>query len=294
MNTWLILDSNYICYRAYHAMGHLTHEGDMVGVIFGFFKDIIALQDQFATDKVIFCFDYGLGKREQLCQTYKATRRLNNETATPEEKAGKAEFRRQVARLREKYLRAVGFRNVFYAEGYEGDDVIASCCKNLQEGDDAVVVANDQDMWQLLAGNVICYSPTTRRTVTLQSFRKQWGLDPDQWVDIKALAGCSSDDVKGVKGVGETTAAKYLRGQLPAHYAAYKAIEANHRTWRRNLKLVTLPYPGCPVFTTQPDEVTAERWAYVADKLGFASIRGAAPTGTRSQRQATRQGFGIT
>lgn len=275
MKTWLFLDTNYLAHRAYHALGELTHHDVPTAVVFGVLKDVVNLQERFNTPNVAFCFDRGpVYHRERVCPTYKASRKKRHADASEEEKLASREFYRQVDRLRTLYLPRAGFRNIFSFEGFEGDDIIASLCHHtLQENDEeAVVVGSDGDLLQLVRHNVTIYSPQKQKVATLQSFYKDWHLEPIRWADIKAIAGCTSDDVPGIRGVGEISAAKYLRGELAEGSKYRRLIEENRGVWERNLEVVRLPFAGTPRFELLPDEVTPERWAFVCGKLGLTTL----------------------
>lgn len=281
MNTWLVLDADYLCKRAFYALGNLRYEELMTGVAFGLLHDVVSLQDQFNTNRVVICFDYGYGKRKKLVPEYKKSRRSD------------ADYDHQIANIRTHMLRDIGFNNVYFQEGYEADDIMASFVYNtMPEGDDAVVVTADKDMFQLLDGSCVVYNPMTRRSTTRQSFFKQWGLEPERWAEVKAYAGCATDELPGVVGVGELTAAKFLRGDLKKHRKTYGLITSDSAKaiYKRNLPIVALPYPGTMTFEYVPDSVTQAKWAAVADRMGMSSLRDDAPLPMRRQRST---GFGL-
>jgi len=269
MNTHLILDTNNLCHRAFHALGDLSHEGIRTGMVYGVLRDVLYLQDLYATDRVVFCFDRGRPKRLDDCADYKGRRRRGTE----EEMDARAEVNVQIKRLRTKYLPAIGFRNVFSQAGYEADDVIASVCGDLPEGDGGIVVSTDGDLYQLLsADRVVIWNPRKRKPVTQASFTAERGIGPSMWPHVKAIAGCPSDNIAGVRGVGEKTAVKFLTGRLKSESKAFGRIVADDPLVERNLKLTRLPYPGVDRFALREDEVTPGRWERVARKLGMASL----------------------
>lgn len=276
--TWLVLDANYLCHRAYHALGALKDGGD-TAAIFGFMRDIRSLQDDHNTQDIVFCFDCGKGLRELRSAGYKQSRRDKYATAPQQEQDSISKFRNEVVRLREKYLRTIGYRNIYFAEGYEADDCIASFVRySMPPTDTALIISTDHDMYQLLRPNVLLYNPAKQKPYTHICYHQEWKIPVRLWPKVKALAGCSSDDVLGIPGIGEKTAAAYYAGTLPEHHQVHAKIVAEEQDYlTQNLPLVQLPYPGTPVFPIAEDCVTSEKWNYVANRLGFNSLLGRCP-----------------
>jgi DNA polymerase-1 len=274
-STWLILDCNYLCHRARYAFGGLSHNGSATGVVYGFLKDIDSLKQKFGTSKVVFCWDFGKGLRKKIDLDYKANRKSEGKEPSPEEILELAEFKIQVSRLRKEYLKDIGYRNVFYQKGYEADDIIASVCKNLPEDDEAIIISADHDLYQLLSSKVSMYHPQKRKMVTKKSFQKEHEVSVKQWPMVKAIAGCSSDNIKGVMGVGEKTAIKYLRGELKKELKTFQDIADNEKngTIKRNLLLVHLPLSGTKTFSLKEDNLSKSGWRKVTESLGLKSLK---------------------
>jgi 5'-3' exonuclease len=111
-----------------------------------------------------------------------------------------------------------------------------------------------------------------------ESFIRKWEIEPCLWASVKALAGCSSDDVPGLKGIGELTAAKWFQSKLKPESVAYRKINTEGiEVYNRNIKLVRLPFEGTEVFKLKPDEATMEKWNALADRLGMKSLKDQAP-----------------
>lgn len=241
--TWCVLDMHNLAYRALFTSGGLSHEGVATGVIFGLLRDISNFGQRFGTTDFAFTFDHGKGLREQQFPYYKATRRKRN--LTEEEETARQEMRDQLDRLRTEYLDRLGYGNVFWQKGYEADDLMAAVVAALPPGDRAVLVTSDKDVWQLLSRQVAVLTPHTHELFTARHFRRLFGIDPAEWVRVKALAGCSSDDIPGCPGVGEKTAVAYLKGEIKDNkkwrdIKAYKSSPA----YAEALQLVRLPYRG--------------------------------------------------
>ena len=267
MKTWLIFDCNYLCHRAKYAMGGLSFNGSATGVIYGFLKDIFYFQKYFQTRNIVFCWDYGKGLRENINQEYKRNRR--EKTYTDEELAFELEFRQQTKKLRKEYLSEIGFKNIFYQKGYEADDIIASVCLNSIGEDEAIIISADHDLYQLLSKKVSVYHPQRDVLMTRKKFKKLYKISPIKWHEVKALSGCSSDNVKGIKGIGEKTAIRYFLSDLKESSLAYKKIESSiEKIYRTNLPLVKLPFSGTNIFKLQSDELSKSGWNNVSKTLG--------------------------
>lgn len=278
VTTNLILDTNYLCYRALYTTGHLSHEGKGTGTIFGVLTALDTLRERFNPDRVLFAFDQGYGKRLEIFPEYKQNRRKNNEQLSDAEFHDVIDFRDQVDLLRRRVLKGLGYRNVFWQKGYEADDVIALLVQIVDAGDDNVIVSADQDLWQLVSKKTVCYNPQTRVTMSFEQFVKTWEVYPSDWARAKAIAGCDSDGVPGIKGVGMKTACKWVGGRLKSSTVAWKKINEKLSLVTRNMKLVSLPFPGMGSFEIREDKLTEERRRKVYEKLGFQERR---PKGVR-------------
>lgn len=281
---YLLLDCNYLCHRAKHSTGSLSYDGDATGVIYGFLKSLSGYQDLFNTSNFVFCWDSNTSKRKEIYPEYKANRK--NREYTDEEIEFDRAFRKQMKKLRTTYLPMIGFKNVFIQHGYESDDILASIALNISDKDEAVIITSDKDLYQCIRYNVSVHNPQTFKILTLQGFKKQYRITPGEWAAVKAIAGCTTDDVKGIKGVGEKTAIKYLRGLKGVPYKSNKnllAIDsiAGKNIVVRNFLLVKLPMKGTKQFKLQQDELSEDGWKQVTKMLGMKSIRDRMPFGRR-------------
>jgi DNA polymerase-1 len=268
--TWLILDVSYLCHRAFHTTGGLTHKDIPTGVIYGFLRDVVGLCEQHDTPNVVFCFDREDNKRKKVLPEYKSTRHADK---TPDEIKARKELLRQIKNLRIDYLPRIGFSNILSEIGYEADDIIASVCLNsIGPDDEAIIVSADEDLFQLLSGQVRIWNPHKGKAYTLQAFTRDYGITPRQWARVKAIAGCRGDDVPGVAGVGDKTAAKYLRGECRPDSKAFIDIEKWKRRTKQNMRLVRLPFEGTPVFELAPDRFSIKGWRSVIEDLGMRSL----------------------
>lgn len=270
---YLILDCNYLAHRAKYAFGDLSEGGSPTGVVYGFLKDILSLRERFQTNRFIFCWDSKVSLRKQIYPAYKKKRMVKQQTE--EEKAFEDAFQIQMKKLRTEYLPTIGYQNIFLQEGYESDDIIAVVCQaitpDLEEG---VIVTADHDLYQLIRNNIICYNPQTKIQMTVGKFINTYGITPKQWIKVKAIAGCPSDNIKGIERVGEVIAIKYIQKELGKGCKAYRSIKTG---WRsvvlRNRTLVELPYKGTKPVRLVQDRISQVGWNKVTKALNMKSIR---------------------
>jgi DNA polymerase-1 len=257
---WLVLDVPYLCWRAFHSTGRqdLTdNRGRPTGVLFGFLRGLSILAEQHATHNFVFCFDQGEGVRKKVYPNYKSNQKKT--FLLKEDEEAHFAMRKQVEKLKDKHLPALGFKNVFSQDGYEADDLIAAICKSKYTVDDEVVIVSaDKDFYQLLQEDRVCmWDPTKREAFTEKMFYSRFLISPRVWPNVKAMAGCSSDNIKGLKGVGEITAAHYFAKRLVESSKSFKKCkdfqDANDQ-YLTNLKLIQLPFEGTFKFRPVPQE----------------------------------------
>lgn len=275
-----------------YTTGHLSYGDVETGVLYGFLQTIDQANELFSPVRTIFAFDFGgPGRRKEVYPEYKANREKER---SPEDQLKAESLWRQIQIIWSEYLPALGYRNIIRIRGYEGDDIIAQAVNELPYGHEAVILSGDEDLWQCLNSDVIWHSPLSKhkRTVSSDSFRAEWGLDPVMWADIKALAGCGSDNVKGLEGVGEKTAAKWFTGKLKPTSKAYKTISAGLDVHNRNLPIVKLPYPGIELPEMVDDQANDAARQALYDKLGFRDRR-AGPASRQVPRESRRPDDGF-
>lgn len=272
---WLLFDCDYVAHRAYYAIGHLEFDGMATEIPYGFLREIINQQYTHTSGKVAFCFDKGESARKKIYPAYKTTR-CKNITTDDFEWNNKRELKKQIHFLRDEYLGEIGYKNIFSQDGYEADDIIASICQNLPEGQKAIIISADKDLLQLLEEDRIeVWDLRKKQMITEKSFTKEWGIEPLNWVRVKAIAGCTSDNVKGVDGIGEKKAISYIRGEMKPHTMSYKNILDNNDVISRNLSLVCLPFLGMsPIKVLEEDKISRSQWMKATKRLGMSFERG--------------------
>ncbi len=199
-NKILLLDSNSLMHRAYHALPNLkSSKGLYTGAVFGFLSILLRLIKEQQPTHIAAAFDLkGPTFRHEMYDGYKATRKPMDE-----------ELRQQVEPLK-SLITAMGIK-IVSMQGYEGDDILGTLAKRFD--DECIIVTGDRDSFQLV-------SPTTRvfwtkRGVTdIEVYDEarllQDGFTTSQFIDYKALMGDASDNIPGIAGVGEKTAKALL------------------------------------------------------------------------------------
>lgn len=264
--TWLIVDCDNLAARCHYGYPAMIVNDRPTGAIFGFLKAVIDLKDRFAATGLAFCFDKGESFRKKVLPCYKA----NGVEKAFDPLQDKKYLRRQLHELRTSILPRIGMNNVFAVEGYEADDLVAATCCHwaVKHG---IIVSSDKDLYQCLEDNpskkIEQYDPGKKELVTYRSFESRYGVMAHEWSKVKAIAGCISDNIPGVIGVGEKTAIKYLAGCLPKTHNTYRMIRASAALIERNESLVTLPYVGLRLPDLREDEDTYHRWRDVLSEF---------------------------
>lgn len=236
----LIIDSYYLCYKAFYSLpSNLSFKAQDTNIIYGFLSQVKKIVEQIRTDRIIFCFDSPKSYRRLVYPNYK------NRKLDPEVKKRLVQAKPQFVELEEEVLPKMGFKNIFSQNGYESDDLIAEIC--WRSPDDYVIVSSDEDLFQLLYQGPVRETKifNTKKFIDLSTFQGTTRLKPTDWVMVKAIAGCSTDTVEGIEGVGEVKAIQYIKGELPDGKIK-KRIESDEgkEIIHRNLNLVGLPHNG--------------------------------------------------
>ena len=255
----VVVDSNYLCHSARHSqnLAGLSVDGIKTGIVFGFFRSVMSIYRTIGTPYFIFIWDSGVSYRKEKDPEYKANRVKFDESMSREEIEEAQAVYGQFNLLRDEIMPKLGFPT-FVESGFEGDDLIASVVMNPHPDFRYVMAATDHDLYQLL-DYAVQYNPKMRTYYTSQDFRREWGINPADWARVKAMAGCASDNVKGLPRVGEKTAAKFIRGEVTKG-CAYKNIVSPFAKGvvEKNLKLVQLPLEGTPTLRVNPAKYTPD------------------------------------
>lgn len=205
MNKLLIIDGNALMHRAYHALPNfLGTEEIPTNAIYGFASVLHKMKNELNSTHVLVCFDYPAPTfRDELFKEYRAQR-------PPTDQALIQQFP-----IIKEFLEAAGINYIEY-EGLEADDLIAIYAKEAEShGYKVVILTGDKDLFQLVNDNIVILTPQIgqRKNGTLYDEQKvidQFGVDPNQIADYKALVGDPSDNYKGIPGIGPKAAVKLL------------------------------------------------------------------------------------
>lgn len=197
---YLVDGSSYI-YRAYYAIRHLSNsKGEATNAVYGFTNMLLNLVRDENPDRLAVIFDAkGPTFRKELYPEYKA-----NRSAMPEDLVPQVPIIKEV-------VRALNMPALEQA-GVEADDIIATMAKDYAaQGLDVVVVTGDKDLMQIVSDRV-CLLDTMKNKVTRRDeVLERFGVPPEQVLEILGLAGDTSDNIPGVPGIGEKTAAGLIQ-----------------------------------------------------------------------------------
>ena len=250
-----IIDGNSLLFRAYFATAYpgveimRTQDGTPTNAIFAFSSMINKILSTLKADEgLMVAFDAGKDtfRKEQL-ESYKANRK-----PTPEDLV------RQFPMARD-FLRALGIFQ-FEQHGYEGDDIAGTVAKLAEkEGYQVTIYTSDRDFLQLVDNNItvniIRKGMSDIVAMTPETVKEMYGFEPLQIIDYKGLRGDASDNLPGIKGIGEKTAVKLIQeygsfDNIIAHASEIKgklgeAIIADQDTGRlsRDLAIIKTDVP---------------------------------------------------
>jgi len=216
----VLIDSNAIIHRAYHALPKTMSlsSGEMTNAVYGYTTTLIKVLEDLKPDYIAASFDLaGPTFRHDEYKEYKATRVKADQ-----------ELYDQIPRVRE-LLESLNIP-VYEKEGFEADDIIGTIVQKIQDTrykiqtnsqvpspksqNQIFIVTGDKDAFQLVDGNVFVYNLkhglSNAQIVDRAEIEKDWKLQPEDFIDLKALAGDPSDNIPGVPGIGNKTATDLL------------------------------------------------------------------------------------
>ena len=201
---FMIIDGNALIHRSWHALPPLTtKKGEMVNAVYGFTAVLLKALREFKPEFVALTLDRKEKTfRHEQYADYKATR-----VKAPDE------LYAQIPRVKEI---AVAFNiPIFELPGFEADDLIGTLANKVDGTVEKIIVTGDMDTLQLVNNHTKVFTMKRGLTDSMiydeKAVRERYGLEPEQMIDFKALRGDPSDNIPGVKGIGEKTAAELLQ-----------------------------------------------------------------------------------
>jgi len=215
LKTITIIDTFGFFFRSYFALPPLRNsEGFPTGLLTGFINLVDSLHRDHSTDYLVFALDSkGKTFRNELYPDYKA-----NRESPPEE------LTKQLP-VAIEWIEQMGFANLS-REGFEADDVITTVTKFAKEqGLKVRIVSHDKDLYQLIDdGRVVMYDSVKKKEIDAQGCIEKFEVHPRDFINFQAIVGDSSDNVPGVKGIGQKGASKLIN-KYHTLEAIYEDIE---------------------------------------------------------------------
>lgn len=211
----MVIDGNHLIHRAYHAIQSplKTSSGEQTNAIYGFASMLINIIEIEKPDYIAMTFDEKAPTfRHEMHEAYKGTRQKSPD-----------ELYAQIPRIKEMIN---AFKMPVYSkEGFEADDMLGTLAKEASEmGMEVYIVTGDMDAMQLITPNIrVAYPHKGYREPIIYDrhrVKEKYGIEPEQIADYKAMMGDTSDNIKGVQGIGPKGAAQLLNayGNLDGIY----------------------------------------------------------------------------
>lgn len=280
MKKFLFIDGYHLVFRAYYAFPPMVRndDGGPGSVLYGFSSMLLNLLFYQKPDYIAIAFDSGKTFRHELDESYKA-----NRGETPED------IILQVPELF-SLIESMGLK-IFTKSNFEADDVLGSFATQFgtkHTDSEMLIATGDRDMLQLISDNVFVLLPAKGSAPAVKMDRdlvfEKYGLSPEQIPDLKGLAGDSSDNIKGVLGIGPKTATNLLQryGSLSGIYenissikgaAQKKLIEHEKSAWHslKMAKIVTDLDMGVSAEDISYSGLADDCYAHF-ERLGFNNI----------------------
>jgi len=219
--TLLLIDGMYLIFSSFYAFGNMrAASGLPTGALYGVITRIDYLIREIRPDYLIVALDSkGDTFRHEMYPDYKSKR-----------KAPPDDLLLQIPMVKE-YLKIRQIETI-EIPGYEGDDIIYFCKKEIAEKDDEVVIFTaDKDMFQLVDDSTKIFHPKLKKKLGIEEIKEHYGLYPNQVVDYLSLMGDASDNIPGAKGIGEKTAKKLidLYGSIDSIFENIETVEPKYR-----------------------------------------------------------------
>lgn len=276
MSTLLLVDGNSIINRAYYAVigraPMTAPDGTPTGAVNGFFNSVLSVIKDYNPDRICVLFDRREPTfRHKMSSEYKANRK-----GMPDDLAAQMPVVKNILDL-------YGIKRMELS-GYEADDLIGTLSKQGEEaGMDVYIYSGDHDDFQLISDKVSVIMPQSgkgkepRVLFDRKMFEDTYGVKPELFVQVKALMGDNSDNIKGVEKVGEKTAFKLIAdyGSVEEVFNnADKLSPALSERIKNSRELLDLNLKLCTIDREAPVDSNATDMAYPADSRDFAQLSG--------------------
>ncbi len=211
MKKIILIDGNNLLFRSYYATAYSggmmkNSKGFSTNALYGFTNMLNKIIKEEKPDYFLVALDKGKTFRHDSFSEYKSKRQ-----ETPQELIDQIEYSK-------KLLEAMGI-SWKEAPGFEADDIIGTMSQNIDDDKEVLIISSDRDLLQLINEKVKVKLLKSQDYILLDNnnFVKEYGIEPSKIIDLKGLQGDASDNIPGVKGIGEKTALKLLND--------YKSIE---------------------------------------------------------------------
>ena len=268
MEKVILIDGNNILFRSYYATAYngntmKNSKGFPTNALYGLVNMMNKIIAEENPTHVMVAFDKGKTFRHDKYDTYKDGR-----SETPDE------LKLQFPKAKE-LVEAMGI-NYFEIDNYEADDIIGTFAKKCNNNEDfnAVIISSDKDLLQLITDEVEVklLKQVGNIRMTKEEFINTYGIEPPRMVDLKALMGDSSDNIPGVKGIGEKTAISLLKeyGTLDNLYNNIDTVKGKVKD-----KLIAdkdsayMSYDLATIYTDVPIDIDFEKIRY----KGYDSLK---------------------
>lgn len=265
MKKVILVDGNNLMFRSYFATLYsgsvmTSSDGFPTNALYGFVNMINKIINEEKPEYMMVAFDIGKTFRHEKYDYYKGTR-----DETPNDL--KLQFP-----IAKKILTAMGIK-YFELVGYEADDIIGTFAKEIDNNEDFIgtIVSSDKDLLQLITEDVDVklLKPKDFIRMNKKVFFDTYGLEPPKMVDLKSLMGDSSDNIPGVKGIGEKTALKLLHdyGSLDGIYENIESIKGStHDKLVNDKEMAYMSYDIATIFKEVPIDKDLENLKYTKEE----------------------------
>lgn len=262
MKKVILVDGNNLMFRSYYATAYTGNimknsKGFPTNALYGFTSMINKIVEEEKPEYMAVAFDIGKNFRHEKYDHYKEGRR-----ETPEDLKVQMPYARKI-------LEAMGIKH-YEVENFEADDIIGTIAAMADKDPefDATIVSSDRDLLQLISDVVDVKLLKQKGFIRYnkETFKDDYGIEPIRIIDLKALSGDASDNVPGVKGIGEKTALKLLQeyGTLENIYANIDLIKgATHERLVNDRDSAFFSKDICTIYREVPLEDTLDNMKYM-------------------------------